>query len=53
MPRYDYAIHRLTYDKLPDALIALGEQGYRVSAHFVGGRDWVLISEHVRTEAVA
>lgn len=45
MARYEYAVHRCTYDKLKDYLIDLGAQGWRVSSHFVGGRDWVLVSE--------
>lgn len=38
----EWIVRRVTYDKLQDSLNALAAEGWQITPHHVGSRDWVL-----------
>ena len=41
----EYLVDRSTTEKLQQRLNDFGAKGWQASAHFTGGRDWVIVAE--------
>lgn len=49
----EYLVDRATTDKLQLRLNDFGSKGWQCTAHFLGGRDWVIVAEREKPAAMA